>query len=34
MGNSNKKAEDYEVVRSFKPEEWLNKEKRPNCEIW
>jgi hypothetical protein len=28
MGNSNKKPQDYDVVRSFKREDWINVESR------
>lgn len=34
MGNSSKKPEDFEVVSSYKREEWINKEKNGKCEVW
>lgn len=34
MGNSNKKPEDFDVVKSFRSDAWLNKEHRNGYEIW
>jgi hypothetical protein len=34
MGNTNKKLQDYEVVNSFRTEDWVNLEERDGFEIW